>query len=112
MDERAILDKAVLQEMEKMSREVEVLRYKLNRLESQPPQAATPATDFKVADPDFFNGSKSKVKFFLLQLNLYFQAQSKRFASDDNKIIFAADFLRAEALSCFEQESSSSPKTM
>jgi len=95
----------LINELAKVSDLVEELRFKLQLLESTQLSTPrhTPVLEPKVADPDFFNGKKGQVKFFLSQVNLVLQAQPTRYPSGHQQVIFAASFLRGDAFMWYQQ---------
>ena len=98
-------EEVLVGEIHKLTQIIEALQHKLHRLESN--QAAsyrsTPALEPKVADPDFFNGSKDKVKIFLSQTQLVLQAQPLRYPTGTARVLFAASFLRGDAFLWYQQ---------
>ena len=48
----------------------------------------------KVALPDSFDGTQSKIDSFLSQLGLYFSGKKKEFQDDQDKIIFALSYMK------------------
>ena len=54
--------------------------------------------DLKVKVPDTFSGERSKLKHFLLQVNLYIGFYVTRFVSDTEKVAWTATLLRGLAL--------------
>src|SRR5947207_134221 len=56
----------------------------------------------KVSTPDTFNGQREKLKPFLAQVELYMQFNSGLFTDDENKVLFAASYLRGAAFNWFQ----------
>ena len=54
--------------------------------------------DFKVKVPDTFLEKRSKLKYFLLQVDLYIGFYITRFVSDTKKVAWTATLLRGLAL--------------
>jgi hypothetical protein len=58
--------------------------------------------DIKMETPQHFAGEKSKLKGFLVQLNLYLTFHAQRFASPTERVLYAITLLKGEALNWIE----------
>src|SRR5438874_412000 len=56
----------------------------------------------KVSTPDTFHGEREKLKPFLAQVELYMQFNSGLFSDEENKVLFAASYLRGTAFNWFQ----------
>jgi Retrotransposon gag protein len=101
------------EELEALKALVSELQTKVTTLEASPTplrsvrSVSPPITPFsslkvKTAIPDAFHGSRSKLRSFLSQLNIYFALQSSVFTSDKTKVMFAASLLKDSAFDWIE----------
>ena len=58
--------------------------------------------DIKMETPQPFSGEKTKLKGFLVQLNLYLTFHAQRFASSTERVLYAITLLKGEALNWIE----------
>lgn len=65
-----------------------------------PPRSGTSNTSFKVkiAQPDKFDGTRSKLDGFLVQVDLNFRMNPSGFQHDEQKIAFVSSYLSGQAL--------------
>jgi hypothetical protein len=85
-----------------MERFAEVMTAALTRAMRAAP-AAESAAKYRV--PDSFDGTDSyKLRNFLMQCEIYFQANPTKFHSDKKKVMFAFSYLTENALEWFEQK--------
>jgi len=91
-----------MQEFENMANAIAVLQEKLRSLQtaSNPLMPTSPPVkEPRVSDPEHFDGSRHLLRNFIAQIKLVIQAQPSRFATERQKVIFAATFLRGPAFS-------------
>lgn len=58
--------------------------------------------DIKMNAPEPYGGERSKLKGFLVQLDLYLAFHSSRFSSDTERVLFVVTLLKGEALNWIE----------
>jgi hypothetical protein len=56
----------------------------------------------KVSTPDTYSGERSKLKGFLIQVDLYLTFNSTRFNSETERVLWVVSFLRGDALNWIE----------
>ncbi|APA12629.1 hypothetical protein SS1G_03725 [Sclerotinia sclerotiorum 1980 UF-70] len=62
------------------------------------PKEITVTETLKVALPDRFTGNRQELETFLLQFEIYFQFNQDKFNHDADKSVWAASYLRGEAV--------------
>ena len=95
---------AVTQQLQELQSNLETLRAEVALAPSPPHVSPAPSPSVKepkMADPDFFEGDRTKAQAFLLQLCLVFRAQPSRYGSGEAKVAYAASRLHGTALSWF-----------
>jgi hypothetical protein len=66
-------------------------------------ESASKKTPFKPREPDTFDGSSpSKLRTFVFQCQVYFNARRNEFTKDADRVYFAISYLRDAALDYFE----------
>lgn len=63
-------------------------------------QAATPV--IKLQKPECFDGTRTKLRTFLTQMDAYLRMERARFPSEEAKVMFVSTFLRGPAMNWFE----------
>jgi hypothetical protein len=64
----------------------------------RPPATGAIHKELKIQLPDTFHRERSKLKHFLMQVDLYIGFNMARFASDTEKVLWIATLLRGPAL--------------
>ena len=96
----------LLSQFATMQNTIQALQTRLHVAEENQAQAvlasnSSKGKELKVSCPEYFDGTPSKCRTFLLQLELIFLAKPTSFATDKAKVTFAATYLRGSAFSWF-----------
>ena len=86
-----------LQELQRMGETVIRLQQQIEAMKT-----FNPLPEPKVSEPEHFNGNRSQLRNFISQVKLVILAQPSRFQTENQKVIYAATFLRGPAFSWFQ----------
>jgi hypothetical protein len=85
------------------------LQQRLDALSANPAQSPTQARALKINSPKEFSGTGLKARSFLAQCELAFHTNPANFPSDDEKVIYAASYLRKDVFLWFQTQNAGSP---
>ena len=92
------MTKSGLDELQKMANLVTSLQHRIDALTFSNNKNPEP----RVSDPEHFSGNRNQLRSFVSQVKLVIQAQKSRFQTENQKVIYAATFLRGAAFSWFQ----------
>jgi hypothetical protein len=83
------------------------LQQRLDALSANPAQSPTCALPLKINSPKEFSGTRLEARSFLAQCELAFRANPANFPLDDEKVVYAASYLRKDVFLWFQTQNAS-----